>query len=105
MTEHAGESCHDREKRSQSRDSSPELFSDPVECGDGIADSQEKVIGAVQMLKRKVAPDNQNVVEIDQDDKNGRLYLAKHQRCANNDESSPPSVRGDTPICQSTITW
>ena len=39
MTEQAGESCHDRVKRSQSRDSSPELFSDPAECGDGIADS------------------------------------------------------------------
>ena len=26
-------------KRSQSRDSSPELFSDPAECEDGIADS------------------------------------------------------------------
>ena len=75
MLEQAGESWHDRGNRSRWRDSSPELFSDPAECGDGIADSGRSRERA--KVGREVdAPGNRDVIEI------LGLYPTKHQRYA-----------------------
>ena len=67
-----------------SRDSSPELFSDQAECGDGIADSggSREHSWSSTNAKEEDAPGNLDVIEMDRDDKFGCLYPAKHQRCA-----------------------
>ena len=52
----------------------------------------QKVVGAVH-AKEEDVPGNQDVIELDCDDKDGCLYPAKHQVChVDDDESSPPSV-------------
>ena len=63
MLEQAGESCHDRGKIYRWRYSSPELFSDPAECGDGIEDSGRSRERA-EVGREVDAPSNRDVIEI-----------------------------------------
>ena len=110
MTEQAGESRHERVKGSLSQDSSPELFSDPAECGDGIADSggsREDAKGGrssnnATNAKEEGVLDNQQVIEIDKDHGDTFTQQRIRETINNNDVSSPPSVRGKSLIGQST---
>ena len=59
--------------------------------------------------KEKGVPGNQNVIEIDQDEREGMPLPYKASEVCHidddHDEVSPPSVRGKSPVGQSTTTW
>ena len=87
---------------------------------DGIADSggsrecaeSGRSSNNATNAKEEDAPGNQDVIEINQYDKEGipldlpnRTSEVCHIIDDNTDESSPPSVRGKSPIGQSTTSW
>ena len=93
-------------KGSRWRESIPEQVSDPA---DGIADSggSREGNGDKAANAKEEVPGNQDVIEIDQDEKEGTpLYTTKHQWCATEMTIiMNESVRGKSPIGQSTTTW
>ena len=112
MTQPDGESRVDRAKRSRSRESSPELFSDPAErdgeSGGVLGDSGEpgecaeggRSSGNAANAKEEV-PGNQDVIVIDQDKKEGLpLPNEKSEVCyidEDDHDSSVSSVRQKSP--------
>ena len=87
MTELDGENRLDRAKRSRSRESSPELFSDPAErngeCGGVLGDSGESGecgrSSSNATNDKEEVPGNQDVIAIRKRD---YPYLIRSWRCA-----------------------
>ena len=111
-TEQGGESCDGHAKRSRSRDSSPELFSDPAggdECDDVVAGSAgSREGGGSSDSAKEDAPGNRDVIVIDQDEKEGLPLPNKMSEVCyiddDDNESSVSSVRQKSPSVSTAAT-